>query len=152
MATSVDEQKINYPIPVYYYEVTIDGIDSIAFSEVSGLTIEYETITYKDGLSYKHGAIHMPGMGTPVNLTLKKGVFSGDSKLYDWLSTIKLNKVTKKDVTVTLKDENDEPVATWTVKNAFPKKMDAPSFNATSNEVAIESLDLMADDLTVVNE
>ena len=151
MATTVDDIKNNYPLPVFYYLVTIDGNDAIAFSEVSGLAIEYETITYKDGLSYKNGAKHMPGMGTPVNLTLKKGIVKSDSYLFDWINTIKLNTVEKRDVRIDLLNENGEPTVTWTVKDAFPKKLDAPSFNATSNEVAIESLELMASNLKISN-
>ncbi|WP_366241018.1 phage tail protein [Chromobacterium subtsugae] len=38
---------------------------------------------------------------------------------------------------------------TWSVSNAFPKKLTAPSFNGGSNEVSVEQLELMADDITV---
>lgn len=151
MATTIDEIRNQYPIPVFYYQVTIDGEDAIAFSEVSGLSIEYETITYKDGLSWRYGAKHMPGMGTPVNLTLQKGIVKADSYLFDWISTISLNTVEKRDITISLLNENHEPTVSWLVKDAFPTKLDAPSFSATSNEVAIESLELMASGLSVLN-
>ncbi|MFN6565518.1 MAG: phage tail protein [Nostoc sp. ChiSLP01] len=149
MATSAEDIKNNYPIPVFYYRVTIDGDDSHAFSEVSGLSIEYETITYRDGMSYKDGAKHMPGLSTPVSLSLKKGIVRKDSYLFNWISTVKLNTVTKRDIRIDLLDETGTAVVCWTAINAFPKKLDAPSFNATSNEVAIESLDLMANDLKI---
>lgn len=151
MATSVDEIREQYPIPVFYYQVSIDGEDAIAFSEVSGLSISHETITYKDGLSWRHGNKHMPGMSTPVNLTLNKGIVKSDSYLFDWMSTIKLNTVEKRDITISLLNENHEPTVSWVVKDAFPTKLNAPSFNASSNEVAIESLELMATSLSVKN-
>ena len=151
MATSIEDIKNKYPIPVFYYRVTVGDNDAIAFSEVSGLTIEYETITYRDGLSYKDGPKHMPGLDTPVNLTLQKGVVKADSFLFDWLSTIRLNTVEKRDVRIDLLNENSEPTVSWTVRDAFPTKLDAPSFNASSNEVAIESLELMASSMTVSN-
>ncbi|MEH1993127.1 phage tail protein [Nostoc sp.] len=149
MATSTEEIKNSYPIPVFYYRVTIDGDDSHAFSEVSGLSIEYETITYKDGLSYKDGAKHMPGLSTPVNFSLKKGIVRKDSYLFNWISSIKLNTVAKRDIRIDLLDETGAAIVSWNAINAFPKKLDAPSFNATTNEVAIESLDLMANDLKI---
>ncbi len=149
MATSVKDIKDKYPIPVFYYRVTIAGEDAIAFSEVSGLSIEYETITYKDGMSYRDGSKHMPGLATPVNLTLHKGIVRQDSFLFDWISTVRLNTVEKRDVRIDLLDETGTAVVSWTVTDAFPKKLDAPSFNATSNEVAIESLELMASTLKV---
>lgn len=145
MATTVDDIKTKYPLPIWKFQVQVGGED-YAFSEVSGLAIEYETITYKDGL----GPIHMPGMGTPVELSLKRGIVKGDSFLMDWVTSIKMNTVEKQDITISLMDEGQEnPVVVWTVINAFPKKLDAPTFDATSNEVAIESLDLMADDLKI---
>ncbi|MDZ8104381.1 MAG: phage tail protein [Nostoc sp. DedQUE12a] len=149
MATSAEDIKNNYPIPVFYYRVTIDGDDSHAFSEVSGLSIEYETITYRDGMSYKDGAKHMPGLSTPINLSLKKGIVRKDSYLFSWISSVKLNTVAKRDIRIDLLDETGAAVVSWIAINAFPKKLDAPSFNATSNEVAIESLELMANDLKI---
>lgn len=151
MATSVEDIKNKYPIPVFYYRVTIDGQDSIAFSEVSGLSIEYETITYRDGLSYRDGPKYMPGLGTPINLTMQKGIVKADSYFFRWISSIRLNTVEKRDIRIDLLNENGEPTVSWTVQDAFPKKLNAPSFNASSNEVAIESLELMASNLTISN-
>lgn len=152
MATSVTEIKKRYPIPVYYYEVMIDKLDPIAFSEVSGLDVEFEPITYRTGMSYKEGTIHMPGMVKPIDFSLKKGIIRNDNKLLQWFTSVKLNTVEKKDITITLKDESHNPVVTWRVKDAFPLKLHAPTFDATSNEVAIEQLDLRASDLKITYE
>ena len=151
MATTIDDIKNKYPIPVFYFRVTIGDNDAIAFSEVSGLSFQYETITYKDGLSYKDGPKYMPGYFNAVNLTLKKGIVKADSFLLDWFKSIRLNTVTKQDVRIDLLNENGEATVSWVAKDAFPTKLDAPSFNATSNEVAIESLELTATWLEVNN-
>ena len=149
MATTIDEIKSTYPVPVYYYQVHVGTIGDMNFSEVSGLAIEYDTISYKDGMSFKMGEKHMPGQMKAVNVTLKKGIVRADSKLFNWVSTVALNTVQKEDIAISLIDESDQPVVKWTVYNAFPKKLDAPGFNAGSNEVAIESMELMADRLDV---
>ena len=149
MATTAQDIKDKYPIPAFFYRVTIAGDDAHAFSEVSGLAIEYETITYRDGLSYQEGNKYMPGLGSPVNLTLKKGVVRADSYLFTWIQTIKLNTVEKRDVTIDLLDETAAAVVSWQVSDAFPTKLEAPSFDATNSEVAIESLELMATKLKV---
>jgi phage tail-like protein len=145
MATTADDIKTKYPLPVWQYQVQV-GEEDMAFSEVSGLNIEYETISYADGMGVKH----MPGKGTPVELSLQKGIVNGDTKLLDWITSIKLNTVDKKDITISLLDEEGEnPLVTWTVVNAFPTNLEAPTFDANNNEVAIETLSLMADDLKV---
>lgn len=149
MATTPQDIKDTYPIPVFYYRVTIDGDDANAFSEVSGLSMEYDTITYRDGMSPHDGVKYMPGLNKEVNLTLKKGIVRQNSYLLTWIGTIKLNTVVKRDVRIDLLDESGKAVVSWTAVDAFPKKLDAPSFNATSNDVAIESLDLMATSLKV---
>ena len=149
MATSVRDIKDKYPIPVFYYRVTINGEDAIAFSEVSGLSIQYQTITYRDGMSYIDGSIQMPGLRNDITITLKKGVIKGDSYLFNWFNSIRLNTVEKRDIRVDLLNETGEAVVSWIVEDAFPTKLDAPAFNATTNEVAIESLELMARNLKV---
>ena len=45
MAVSTDTIKNTYPLPVYNYRVEIAG-EAIAFSQVSGLSLGFETSTY----------------------------------------------------------------------------------------------------------
>lgn len=150
MALTVDEIKNTYPLPAFHYRVDIVGMDPAAFSEVSGLSMGCEVITYKDGLSCTQGDKRMPGLASDIKLTLKKGIVKADSKLYNWIGSTRLTTIEKRDLTISLMDEKGEiPVVTWKVTNAFPVKLDAPAFNAKTNDVAIESLDLVADHLTV---
>ncbi|MFT7265146.1 MAG: phage tail-like protein [Halioglobus sp.] len=152
MALTKEQIAVNYPLPVYNYKVDI-GDKTIGFSEVSGLDIAHETITYKESSLTGLGpiAMYMPGQGTPANITLKKGFVTGVSVpiLFDWLNSIQLNRVEKKDIYVRLCDETGAAVVSWKVINAFPTKLEAPSFTAESNEVAIESMELMADGVSV---
>ncbi len=146
MATTAKQMENQYPLPAWKFIVHM-AKDTYAFSEVSGLSISYQTITYKDGINAPY---HMPGQPTPVELTLRKGVIPGDSKLFDWISTVQMNTVEKRDITISLNNADAQQIlVTWTVKNAFPKSLHAPTFNASANEVAIESLELMADSLSV---
>ena len=146
MALDPQAIKDEYPIPVYRFRVSI-GEESMAFSEASGLDIGVETITYKDGLGKKH----MPGQETDVNITLKRGLVRKKSELYDWINSINLNLIDKRDITVSLIDPESDggALVTWTVTNAFPKKLTAPSFNGSSNEVSVEQLELMADKVAI---
>jgi len=87
---------------------------------------------------------------TDINITLKRGVVRKKSAFFDWINEISLNLIDKRDMTVSLTNETgDEPLVTWTVTNAFPKKLTAPSFNGSSNEVAVETLEMMADTVTI---
>ena len=154
MALTADEIKKSYPLPVYNYKVEVAGV-AIAFTEVSGLTIEYDTTTYNESLTVSgisgSRALHMPAQRKPVTITLKKGVVVATSvaTLYKWISQITINQVEKKDIYVRLCDEKGSAVISWKVINAFPTKLDAPTFDAKSNDAAIESFTLMADGVVI---
>lgn len=154
MALTESEIKSTYPLPIYNYKVEIGG-DTVAFSEVSGLSISHETATYKESPSVGGQAgpstRHMPMQGTPANVTLNKGLVTGVSvpTFFNWIHSIQLNQVQKKDVIIHLMDEAGATLIKWTVQNAFPTKLDAPSFDASSNDVAIESMELMGDGILI---
>lgn len=154
MAVSKNEIKSAYPLPVYNYRVEIDG-EAVAFSEVSGLSIGYETTVYKEsptaGSAPGPRVMRMPAQQNDVKITLKKGVMRTTSvaTFFKWISAIQLNQVDKKDIHVRLCDEKGEAVISWKVINAFPTKLDAPSFDAKSNDAAIETMELMADGIQI---
>ncbi|PHM66675.1 phage tail protein [Xenorhabdus stockiae] len=146
MSTSTSQIAVEYPIPSYRFVVSI-GDDHIPFNSVSGLDIQYETIEYRDGIGnyYK-----MPGQQKAINITLRKGIFPGKTELFDWINSIQLNQVEKKDITISLtNDAGTELLMTWNVANCFPTSLTAPSFDATSNDIAVQEITLMADRVTV---
>jgi phage tail-like protein len=152
MALTKNEIKSAYPLPVYNYRVNI-GAETVAFSEVSGLSISYETTTYKESPT-EGGApgprvMHMPAQGAAAKVTLKKGLVSSSSipAFYQWISSIQINQVEKKDITINLCDETGAAVIVWRVTNAFPTKLDAPSLDANSNDAAIETMELTGDNI-----
>lgn len=152
MATTKDQIKTDYPLPIYNYKVDI-GATTVAFAEVSGLDISFETITYNESYTgagqVGPNTMYMPSWQKPINITLKKGVVKTKSiaVLYDWIISTELNRIEKKDITVHLCDEKGESVINWKVIDAFPTKLSAPSFNAGGNEAAIETMELMASSL-----
>jgi phage tail-like protein len=50
-----------------------------------------------------------------------------------------------------LLNENHEPVVVWKVKNAWPSKVTPTDLKADGNDVAIESLELVHEGLTIQN-
>jgi phage tail-like protein len=154
MATSTDTIKTDYPLPVYNYRVEI-GSEAVAFTEVSGLSIAYESTLYKESPTASGSAgprvVQMPAQRTPPTITLKKGLVRTKSiaTLYGWIRTVQINQIEKKDIFIRLCDEKGAPVISWKVTNAFPVKLDAPSFDAKSNDAAIESMELKADFITI---
>jgi phage tail-like protein len=140
----------NYPLPAFHYQVEWGG-EKMSFSEVSGLTMEIQMIEYRDGDSKQYEAIKMPGIPKYGNLTMKKGIIAADNKFFDWLNTTALNTVERKDIIISLLNEAHEPVMTWKALNAFPVKVEGPGLKGAGNEVAIESIEVAHEKLTIEN-
>lgn len=139
-----------YPLVKFAFEVDWGGT-KVGFQEVSGLNVEAGLIEYRDGASPDFSKKKMPGLRVYSNLTLKRGTFKQDNEFFEWFQSIQLNTVERRPITISLLDENGEPAVTWKVKNAFPLKMQSTDLKAEGNEVAIETLELAHEGLTVEN-
>lgn len=140
-----------YPLPKFHFQVEWGG-SQIGFTEVSGLDVETEVIEYRHGASPEYHKTKQPGMRKYSNISLKRGTFQGDNEFFDWFNTTSLNKVERRDLTLSLLNENHEPVVVWKIKNAFPIKVQSTDLKADGNEVAIETLELAHEGLVIQNE
>jgi phage tail-like protein len=139
MADSRVYQRASYPLMLYNFRVAVDGA-SMSFSKVSGLQREYQTLTYRHGLSFREGEdIVRYRHDKFIPLTLERGSMPRGSLLYDWLE-----KKDSRVMDVSLCDETGAPLGTWHVARALAVKLTAPAYSAQANEVAIETLELMA--------
>jgi phage tail-like protein len=67
------------------------------------------------------------------------------------LQTIQLNTVERRTVTISLLDETGAPAITWKVNKAFPVKLNSTDLKAEGNEVAVETLEIAHEGLTIEN-
>ncbi|MBI1938373.1 MAG: phage tail protein [Ignavibacteriales bacterium] len=139
-----------YPLPVFHFRVQWGGVD-LPCAEVGGLNQEKQVIEYRDGMSPEYSTVKMPGIPKFGNITIKRGILPADNKFFEWLNTTKLNKVERRDIIISLLNENHEPVMTWKAVNAFPVKVEGPALKATGNEVAIESIEIAHEGITIEN-
>ncbi len=141
----------NYPLVKFHFQVEWGGT-KIGFTEVSGLDVETEIVEYRDGASPEYSKIKMPGMQKFSNITLKRGTFHRDNEYFKWWNTVKLNTIERRDITISLLNEEHAPVIIWKVKNAWPSKVQSTDLKAEGNEVAIESMEIVHEGLTIQNE
>ena len=139
-----------YPLPKFHFQVEWGGA-KIGFTEVSGLDVEREVIEYRDGSSKEYSKLKQPGLTKYSNITLKRGSFAADNDFYNWWSSIKLDSVERRDITISLLNEEHEPVITWKVKNAWPSKITPTDLKSDDNSIAIESMEMVHEGLTIAN-
>jgi phage tail-like protein len=139
MAEASTDQRNRYPLPTYNFRVSI-GSAMIGCSEVSGLSVGYETTTYRHGLSAWEGE-ELIRFNRPkfAPITIKKGMVIGMKALLDWLN----GDPEPQPMEISLCDAEGLPAITWRIAKAVPVKLDAPTLSASANEAAIETLEVM---------
>lgn len=140
----------SYPLSANHFSIEWGG-KRIGASEISGLSINMQPINYSEGSFKANAPIVMPGQQKANTIVLKRGIMQGDNEFYEWLKSVKGNTVERRDLTISLLNENHEPVVTWKLKNAFPVKMEWTDLKAHSNEPAMELLEIVHEGMTVEN-
>ena len=132
----------NVPDPVaeLRFKVSLPGRDLGRFRECTGLAAEIEVKEYNEG--GVNDRVHkLPTRMKYPNLVLKRGVTYEDALLkWIWQTQQKAERI---NVTVELMGPNAKPVRTWVFAEAFPIKWNGPNLNATSNQVATETLEIV---------
>ena len=139
-----------WPMPKFHFQV-MWGDQEMSFQEVTGLDAQSEEIKYRVGNSKVYSVVKMPGLIKYSNVTMKKGIFKGDNKFWDWFVQIKQNTIKRIDITISLLDEANAPAMTWTLKNAWPTKISGYELKAEGNEVAVESIEIVHEGMTIAN-
>lgn len=138
-----------YPYGKFRYKVEIDGLEAGGFSEVTGFDASIDVIEYREG-DMVPTPMKIPGLKKYGNITLKQGLTTS-TVLYDWIIAGVNGAVERKTITITLLDDEEAAAASWQVINAWPTKYTAPDFNATSSEIAIDSLEIAHEGMTRVS-
>ncbi|QJB32066.1 phage tail protein [Chitinophaga oryzae] len=135
-----------YPPVGFHFKVEFTGLgksdNDTRFQAVTGLTVEYETETVKEGGEnrFEHT---LPVRTKYPDLTLKRGMLLTDSKIFEWcMKAFQDREFTPSDIVITLLNNEHEPIRTWNISQAWPKKWSITELNAETSSIVVESLDL----------
>ena len=131
----------NDPYTKYNFEVKIDGTTVAGFAEVSGLTMELETVQYQEGGVNDH--VHqLPGQFAHANLVLERGLTT-DMTFWTWIQDVMSGNITRKNIVVKLQDSfRGDDEWGWEFKQAYPTKWHGPDLASNRQGMAIESIEL----------
>jgi phage tail-like protein len=109
------------------------------FTEVSGLSVEYEVEEFKEG--GVNDFVHkLRGRAKFPNLVLKRGITSNE-EFTKWFAACR-EQLERRELTLTMLDQTLTPVRTWSFVGAFPVKWTGPDFKAHSDAAAIETIEI----------
>ncbi len=138
------------PYKAFNFRVEIDGLTGGSFSECTGLSAEVDVIDYREGTDRPLTVRKLPGLRKYSDITLKRG-YTKNTDLWDWYRNITQGKTDRRNGSIILMDEEGNDVMRWSFENGWIRKIEGPRFKAGSNEVAIESIELAHEGLTLVS-
>lgn len=164
MATYDNGAGLAYPLTKMNFLVTVDGVDgTAAFSEVSGVESSVDVIEFRQGNAHSLSTVKIPGLVKHGNITLKFG-YTLDSAFKTWIMECvseTRGEMPRAKVSIELIDINGgapsqavtsiQGSRVWVLTNAWVTKYSAPDLNSTASEVAIESVELAYEELTIPN-
>lgn len=139
----------DWPLTKYAFEISIGGFTGyVAFQAMDGLGAEIATMKFRDGNSSKFYEQTRPTLTSYSPVTLKKGVFVGDTRLFDWFSNVSQGALFSDMRTVTihlseLAGDKHSHIFTWTLDQAFITKFTPSNLDGEADtEVAIEEVEI----------
>ena len=136
------------PFRTFNFRLEIDDTEVAAFSDVSGLTSTGEAVSYRTGMDIPLTVRKLIGLRSFGPITLKRGMVADDT-LWEWYRNIVTGENDRRNGSVILQDEQHVDVLRWNFENAWPNKIEGPTLNASGNAVAIESVELIVEDITL---
>jgi len=133
-----------YPPWGFYYKVEFSiskNTDDVRFQTVSGLSVEYDYESYKEGGEnrFEH---KLPVRTKYADMVLKRGMLT-DSEVIKWfLAAFRDRDFRPADVSVILMSEKGDPLRAWNVAHAIPKKWLVSDFNANESSIVVETMEL----------
>jgi phage tail-like protein len=125
----------------YNFAVELDGITRMGFKGCAGLDSSTTSTKYREGTDTSLAQRELPSLLNHSAITLTRGI-TDDRALWDWRNDIAQGKGTRHDISIILRSDVGDEKIRWNLKNAFPTKWSGPSFDATAEAVAIETLEL----------
>jgi phage tail-like protein len=135
------------PYAGYNFYVEWNGIIHAGFRECSGLDATQTPGEYREGTDPLTKR-KIPGLVSYSNITLQRGITNND-ELWKWREILIKGTAERRNVSIVLLDDTGAEKIRWNLTQCWPTSWKAPSFNATSDELAIESLELAHEGVTV---
>jgi phage tail-like protein len=152
MADDGSKEGSTWPMPKFRFEVDLGTeLKGVAFQEVSGMDKEVQVIEYRHSNSPLFSTIKMPGIAKYGNVTMKRGIFVNDNNFWKWMDEIKMNTIKRRTVLIKLLDEAGKVTMQWQLNNAWPTKITGTDLKSDGNEVAVDTLEIVHEQLVVTN-
>lgn len=163
MAVDVNSAGLAYPLTKMNFLVSVPDLGGTmaAFSEATGIEATVDVIEFRQGNAHSLAPVKIPGLVKHGNITLKMGYTIGNGFkkwIEDCVSSTR-GAMPRKEITIELLDIREKTPSTaytatqgnvlWMLKDAWVCKYVGPDLNASTSEVAIETVEIAYEELTI---
>jgi len=148
----------DYPIQNFHFNVEWGGT-KIGFQKVRNLGVGTFYHEFRHGASPEYSTIKLPGRQYFDNIILERGVFQSDNEFFDWWKSTSFfqegnstGSRFRRDITISILNENHEPIIVIKVRNVFPVRLRVSDLDALSNGIEIEMIELVHEGLIIQND
>jgi phage tail-like protein len=138
MATAVR----NDPLRGFNFRIELDNTSVASFREASGLTLSTDPVDYREGTDTWLSVRKLTGLTKNTNITLKRGI-TKNKDLWNWYRNILNGVEDRRNGAIVLQDEQHNDVLRWQFQNGWITKWEGATMNATSNDVSIETIEIV---------
>lgn len=164
MATE-NSSGLYYPLTKMNFLVTVDAVNGVAaFSEITGVEATVDVIPFRQGNASSLAPVKIQGLVKHGNVTMKMG-YTRNQDFKTWIQNCvseRRGETPRHNVTIELIDigkgapqtnveSTIDSTLTWILKDAWVTKYNGPDLNASNSEVAIESVEIAYEELTIPN-
>lgn len=138
-----------YPHQSFHFLVQA-GFSRIGFTHVQLPRLERDVIRYREGSDPVDSVRQLPGLLRVGECVLQRGVLPADHEFFQWLNTGHFGTAERRDILVSLLNEQHQPTLTWRLHNTFPVGLEWSPLEAQSSAVLIETLRLSVEGVDLV--
>ena len=129
------------PYRGFNFRIELDNTSVAAFRDCSGLTLNTDAVDYREGTDAWLSVRKLTGLRKFSNITLKRG-YTDNKDLWNWYKNVLNGSADRRNGAIVLQDEQHNDVLRWNFQNGWICKWEGPTMTATSNDVAIESIEI----------
>ena len=136
------------PFGNYNFAVELDGVTRMGFKTCAGLDSTSGVLKYREGTDPTLGQRQLPGLLSFSNISLERGI-TDDHALWDWRKGVATGEVTRRTISIILRDDAGHEKIRWNIRNCWPVKWSGPNFDSGADTVAVEKLELAHEGIEV---
>jgi len=139
---------MSHPLTGFHFTATW-GEMQLGFTSVTGLDQHIDVIEYREGSSSSLTPRKIPGLVRHSPVILRRGIVVGRADVAEWIATVRMGAIERRDMQVMLLDEDHDASVVWSLRSAWPARLLGPDLDSMKSQVAFETLEVVHEGMTV---